>query len=84
MNEQSAHQLRLKPCGFRRHNLVRICDIHKVVKSGRIHLKCNFHILVYSPLKLAESSDTADEINPLVGTGIVNAEDWGNNIVLKN
>ena len=75
MDGKTAAELRLEPCGLRRHDVAGIRDIHKLFHRNRVERECDLHLsAVDAARKFAESADTAHEIDPLRGAEVGDAE----------
>ena len=67
MNHQAGAQLRLEPGCFRRHYITCIGNIHQLFHRHRIKRQRNLHLPgINTRLQLSQTTDTANEINPLV------------------
>ena len=72
VDKYAAPELGLKPGGLGRHDGAGIGNIHQILHGSRIHGKCHLHFTaVYPVSKTLQATDTAYEIDPLVGTGIL-------------
>ena len=83
MNKQPAPQLRLKPCGFRRHEQVCICHFQKFFDRGRIHGKCSGAAVFTAAFQLLKAADAADEVDPAVRARVVDLPDRRQDLALQ-
>ena len=75
MNNQSAAQLWLKPGCLRRHNLATVSNVHNLLHSNWMQGQCHLHLAtIYTTLQLAESAKTAHEVDTLIRTQILDAQ----------
>ena len=84
VDEETREKFRLKPGGLRRHEGTGVGDGDELVERGRVHGEGQYRVLAASALEFAEASDTADEVNPFVRPRVLDTEDGGNQVVLKN
>ena len=68
MDDQAGTELRLKPGGLGRHNVARVGDVDDLLHRDRIKGEGDLHLtIVHAAFQLAEATDTAHEVDALVG-----------------
>ena len=66
MNSQPAPELRLEPCGLRRHDIAGVSNVYELFHGDRIEGESDSHLAaVHSAGQLSESADTSYEIDSL-------------------
>ena len=74
VNHQARAQFRLKPSGLGRHDVARVGDVDDLLHAHWIEREGHFHLTaIDATLKLAEATDTANEVNALVGAEVLDA-----------
>src|SRR5579872_17081 len=85
MRQQSIPQFGLEPGALGRHHLPAVRDVEQLLDTYGIKTEGSLHFTaVYSSLQLFQSTDTADKVDPLVGTGILYGQKFVQNVLLKD
>ena len=76
MDNKSRTQFGLDPCRLGWHDISCIGNIHNLAHRDRIQGECGTHLsLVNTPLQLAKSTESANEIDTLAGAEIAKLKD---------
>ena len=84
VNEQTAPEFWLKPCGLRRHEHSGVCDGQKFIHGCRIHGKGNSARAVCSFLESFQTADSADKMDAGIGFRLGDSEDGGEDSLLQD
>ena len=75
MNHQARAQFRLKPSGLGRHDVAGVGDVDDLLHAHRIERESDLHLTaVHTTFQLAEATDTANEVDALVGAEVLDAQ----------
>ena len=75
VDHEARAELRLKPSGLRRHDVASVGDVDDLLHRNRIEGESDFHFTaVDTTFQFAETTDATDEVDALVGTEILDAE----------
>ena len=75
MDEETGTELGLEPCGLRRHDVAGVGNIDNLLHAHGIESEGNLHLAaVHATLQLAQSADTAHEVDALVRAQVLDAE----------
>ena len=67
MDNQTGTQFRFEPGCLGRHDITGIGYIHQLLHGDRIQGQSHFHFAtVYTALQFAQTTDTANEVDPLI------------------
>ena len=85
MNKQPASELRFEPGGFRGHDHPRIGDLDEIVnprgEEGKGH---GVALLIHHPLQFIHPADPADELDPVIRSRILDAQDGTQEMILED
>ena len=77
MDHQTGAKLRFEPRRLRRHDITRIGDIHQLLHRNGIQSQGNLHLTAIHPfLQFAQTAYTAHKVDTLIGTKVLDAEDF--------
>src|SRR6188472_879630 len=77
MYQQPIPQLRLEPGRLRRHDAAGVRDGHEVADRDRVDRECHGRLArIDGLLERSSAAGTANEIDPLVGANVANAQNW--------
>ena len=75
VNHEARAQFRLKPCGFRRHDVSRVCNSHNLLHRYGVESQSQLHLAaIYAPLEFAKAAQTAHKVNAFVAAQVLDAE----------
>lgn len=76
MDEEAAAQFWFKPGAFWGHDLACIGDVHELLDGGWVHGEGDGAFARFDALfEFVGTADSADEVDPLAGAGIFDAEE---------
>ena len=82
MNHETRAELRLEPSGLGWHDVARIGDVHKLIHRNGIEGKGHTHLAaIDTTLEFTKTTQTAYEVDALVATKVLDAEDTVENKV---
>lgn len=85
MEQDAAAELRLEPCALRGHEHLGVGDCEQLIDAGGVEVEGDLRLAaVNQPLQLLVTADPTDEADPLVGAGIVNAEQRLKDAILED
>ena len=75
VDDQTRAELGLEPCGLRRHDVACISDVDELIHGHGIKGEGHLHLTaVDTAFQLAQTADTAHEVDTLVGAQVGDAE----------
>ena len=78
-------QFRLEPSGFGRHDVAGVGNVDNLFHGNGIESKSHFHLAaVHTTFQLAQSADTANEVDTLVGTQVFDTQHFVQNKVAED
>ena len=82
---ETGTELRLEPCGLRRHDVAAVGDVGELLHGNRIKRESDLHLtIVHAAGKLAETTDSTYEINAFVRAEILDTQNLVKNQVRKD
>ena len=85
MDCETGTELRLEPCGLRRHDVAAVGDVGELLHGNRIKRESDLHLtIVHAAGKLAETTDSTYEINAFVRTEILDTQNLVKNQIRKD
>ena len=85
MDNEARAQFRLEPSGLWRHNVASVGNVDDLFHGNGIECESNLHFaVVHATFQLAEATDTANEVDALVGAEVLDAEDGVQDMVGKD
>ena len=83
VGEEAGAELGFEPGGLGGHETVGVGDAHEFFHGGGVHRKRYGGACLDSLLQLFGASDASDEVDALVGAGVVDAQEGGEDGVLE-
>ena len=74
-DDEARPGLRLEPGRFRRHDELGVCHVEELINCAGVHGDSSDAVALASAFKLRMTTDTSNEVDPVVTLDVFNAKD---------